>query len=586
MPIIQKLSHKEAQKIAAGEVIERPASVVKELMENSLDAGATCITVTINDGGRTYISCADDGSGMDPIDARASIQTHTTSKIRSLDDLFTLTTFGFRGEALASISAVSTLQIITKEKTQLHATYIKVEDGIIVDERIEARDTGTTIIVENLFKTVPARLKFLKKDETEQRHITQLFDALCLAHPKVHAKLIINGTTHTNYPATESYLERAQQILLNKTYVALIPLQSHIHKGITVEGAISTHQTQRFDKSGIYMFVNHRWVKNIGLSRAVMRAYTVLPEGKFPVVSLHIMVDPAIIDVNMHPRKEEVAFTNSAIVEQAVTEAITKTLESELLTHIVPKNVPPFSSHASLPEPVFALKQPMSTPASRATQRDVVPHIEKPVHIPASLNHAMDMVQETSHTTVLGQLDATYILSTTEQGLTIVDQHAAHERILYEQFVARFGTIETVQLLFPEIVTLPPTDYELILQYQELFNNHGIIAEPFGSTQIRVTALPVFAKHISVQQLLMELITTFHEVPIKADALLFFTHALRAQMACKAAVKAGDTLTTAHMQQLLRDLAAVPNKLTCPHGRPTYWAITVKELEKKFQRVA
>lgn len=596
MPIIHTLSRQEAQKIAAGEVVERPASVAKELLENSFDAGATVITLSIADGGRTRIACSDNGCGMDAIDARTCIQTHATSKIRSLDDLFTLNTFGFRGEALASLAAVSNVHIITKTAVDVHATHIQVEHGTIVHESIEARDTGTTISVEQLFKTVPARLKFLKKDETEQRHIIQLFDALCLAQPAVHAKLIIDGTIHANYPATADYAERAQQIISHRTYAQLIPV-NYTHKGIHIEGAISTHQTQRYDKSGIYFFVNRRFVKNLALFRAVMRAYTVLPEGKFPLVSLHITIDPAVIDVNIHPRKEEIAFANSIIVEQAITEALKQTLDLELSRQVsahtlnveksreksesesvikthIQSNAPATTPFAFAPNTVPIFQEKVTPAAQPITNKNYL--------IPE--NTAEQSMAASAGSTVIMQLDATYIVTTTEQGLTLVDQHAAHERILYEQFASRFGSIETVQLLFPELVTLPPTDYDLVLAYQELLQGHGIIAEPFGNNCFRVTALPVFAKHISAEQMLMELATTFHDMPVKADAHLFLTHALRAQMACKAAVKAGDTLTTVHMQQLLKDLEKAPNKLTCPHGRPTYWTITIKELEKKFQR--
>jgi DNA mismatch repair protein MutL len=218
-------------------------------------------------------------------------------------------------------------------------------------------------------------------------------------------------------------------------------------------------------------------------------------------------------------------------------------------------------------------QQPSAMPYKPVTQL--------PLHTSASQS---TLTEKDVQVTILGQIDATYIVASTKEGLIIVDQHAAHELILNEQFAARFGTIDTVQLLFPEIIHLTAADYELSLAYQELLSQHGIIAEPFGAQQIRVTALPVFAKHISAQEIIASLIATIHDMHPKADAHHFLTNALRAQMACKAAVKAGDSLTTQQMEQLLRDLNKVPNKLTCPHGRPTYWMITIAELEKKFQR--
>lgn len=611
MPKIHKLSREEAQKIAAGEVVERPASVVKELVENSIDAGATAITVTIEDGGKKLIACRDNGCGMDPADARLCIETHATSKIQKLDDLFNLNTFGFRGEALASLTAVGDLMITTKDAHHAEGLRLTVVDGAVAHQEVVAHQTGTLIEVRNLFSTVPARLKFLKKSDTEQRHSAHLFDALFLPHPAIHAKLVIDDSIHKNYPATKTVHERAEQILMHKAQASLIPCQ-YTKNGITIEGAISNHQTYRFDKSLIYLFVNRRWVKNISLTRAVMRAYTVLPEGKFPIVSLQITIDPAIIDVNIHPRKEEVAFTQSAPVEQAITNAIKEALEKELLPQSgymqAPKVVDPFKLFASYGEqthwkpglfpqqlsqsfffdkkaaPEFNTQIGYSIKADIPTQHAASPIAATQNLQPINMLTSASAESSESFFTVLGQIDATYMLASTKDGLTIVDQHAAHERILYEQFVARFGTIDTVQLLFPEIIQFSQADYALVIEYQELLAQHGVLAEPFGADQIRITALPVFAKHISARDAIASLITAFHEVPHKADAHQFVTNALRAQMACKAAVKAGDILSNAQMEQLLRDLAKTPNKLTCPHGRPTYWVITLAELEKKFQR--
>jgi len=593
MPKIHKLSREEAQKIAAGEVVERPASVVKELVENSIDADATSITVTIEDGGKKLIACHDDGCGMDPIDARLCLEEHATSKIQKLDDLFALHTFGFRGEALSSLVAVSDLILTTKDAYHAEGLRLTVQNSTLVQKEVVANKTGTLIEVKNLFKTVPVRLKFLKKNDTEQRHIAQLFDALFLAHPGIHAKLIVDGTITKNYPATKTLQQRAEQILMHKAHNPLITL-AYTNKGVAIEGAISNHQTYRFDKSAIYLFVNRRWVKNIGLTRAVLRAYTVLPKDKYPIVSLHITLDPAVIDVNIHPRKEEVAFADSFAVEHVITTAIKEALEKELSATLAPA-ISPIIAPQSWKPVAFTVahdhaetwpnKTTFSMPTQKIHTQPLTSHdlaTQLPLHSDVS-QPALTEKKEPS-ITILGQLDATYIIAQTQEGLTIIDQHAAHERILYEQFAARFGTIDTVQLLFPEIIHLAAADYELIIRYQELLAHHGMLADPFGAQQIRVTALPVFAKHISAQEIINSLVATIHEMPPKADAHQFLTNALRAQMACKAAVKAGDVLTTLQMEQLLRDLHKAPHKLTCPHGRPTYWTITIAELEKKFQR--
>lgn len=607
MPIIHKLSREEAQKIAAGEVVERPASVVKELVENALDAGATSITVAIEDGGKKLISCRDNGCGMDPVDARLCIEEHATSKIKKVDDLFALHTFGFRGEALFALTAVSDLMLTTKNAQHHEGLRLTVSNGTIVHEEVVAHEIGTFIEVKNLFSTVPVRLKFLKKNDTEQRHIAQLFDALFLAHPTVHAKLIVDGAITKNYPATKTLHQRAEQIFLHKAYTALMPI-SYTKKSITLEGAISNHQSYRFDKSALFIFVNRRWVKNSGLTRAVLRAYTALPKDKYPIVSLHITLDPAIIDVNIHPRKDEVAFTDSFLIEKIITEALKETLEAALSITLAPPTITSSyaSSYAKASDFVKTTSdgsadrmtwhvdrfQPFSTHKSYANdtakkiavQPPVDAQPEKQLPLCALSQPPTIAQQDEPSITILGQLDATYILASTQEGLIIVDQHAAHERILYEQFASRFGSIDTVQLLFPEIIHVTINDYTLVSNYQELLTTHGIIAEPFGAQQLRITALPIFTKHISAQEIIASLINTIHEMPPKADAHQFLTNALRAQMACKAAVKAGDALTTQQMEQLLRDLNKSPNKLTCPHGRPTYWMITIAELEKKFQR--
>ncbi len=613
--IIKKLAPHEAQKIAAGEVIERPANTLKELVENSLDAGATQITIAVRQGGKTFMSITDNGCGMAPEDARICFERHTTSKISSVDELESINTFGFRGEALASICSVAKVSISTKQKDAPSGIKLSVKDGGIEKEEIIGCQTGTTILVDELFYNVPARKKFLKATTTEWNHILSLFKAFALNNLHVHFMLLHDDSTSYNCPPVICVTERIQQLFEGPLADNAIALKKYNKNGVTITGALTTQEYARYDRGALFFFVNNRWVKNYQLVSAVTKGYlNVLPSGKYPAAIISLVIDPHTIDINVHPKKEEVQFLHPRAIEAAITTAVRETLEAHLSAQLkqnvslrqevepvffdshsafaapfaFAKNVPDFFAETSIkPQNPFPFPQP-TIPASQVwqeMQNSALPSAQEPAQ-QEFIESEEQLVTTTAQYLLIGQYKKTYLLLEHPQGLFVVDQHAAHERILYERFSERFDNVATVQLLFPHVVTLSLEDIELLTPYLELFISHGIEIEQMGAQQLTIRAIPVFLKEQSFDTLLQETVSWIKELDAvnPQEFRKKLTEKLRAQMACKAAIKAGDTLSQETIDQLLSDLEKTPNRFTCPHGRPTSWLLTVNEIEKKFKR--
>jgi DNA mismatch repair protein MutL len=598
MPKITQLSPHEAQKIAAGEVVERPANVVKELLENSLDAGATAITIHIEEAGKKLIQVIDNGSGMDYEDARLCFGQHATSKIKVVEELESLTTFGFRGEALSSIAAVSKVQLITKESNAEQGIHLSLSEGKICHEKFVSSNPGTTITVENIFYNLPVRKKFLKTNETEWRQIAVLFQAFCLDYLPVHFKLFHNGTLVYNCPPTEDFLTRLAQVWDHTFAHAMLPFQA-TQGALSVKGALSHQHYMRYDRSHIFFFVNNRWIKNQHLSRALLKGYlNVLPPGRFPAAFIFITVDPHEIDINIHPRKEEAQFLHPRIIEKFIQETVKKTLENKITTNIqrqessaktfINEKTAPVTiiQESAIPAPFSPLSSTASFSAHPPVQQFQLQLQEEAFQksIPTKHNDEVGLWQPSYK--LIGQLHKTYLLIEHEEGLFLVDQHAAHERILYEQFRQRFGDVASTQLLFPTIVTLSKDDIRTLEPYLPFLGEQGITAELFGEQQIIIYAAPIPLKDVALDNL-MQLFVGWakeHAHLEKSEVTKLITERLHAQMACKAAVKAGDVLSTAAMEELLGNLQKTDNRFTCPHGRPTGWLITSYEIEKKFKR--
>jgi DNA mismatch repair protein MutL len=596
---IKQLPPHEAHKIAAGEVVERPSNALKELTENSLDAGATSVTIYCEDAGKKLIRVIDSGSGMSAEDAHLCFAHHATSKISSVDDLIALHTFGFRGEALSSIAAVSKITLITREADATLGTKLLLEHGSVIAQEQVACAVGTDITISDLFFNVPARKKFLKTRETEMRAITTLFQAFCLSHLNVHFRLFSDGILAFNCPPAQSLKDRAFQLWDSRMSTHLLEFNAHDeNKHLSISGLITDHQYYRYDRSCIFFFVNGRWIKSPQLNKALCKGYmNVLPADRLPAAFLLISLDPAHIDVNIHPRKEEVQFLNGKVLESLVQSVTKKTLESHL-SHQLGKSV---SFHNPVPEhnPSFFRAHAFSAPAmSDPFPVPAMPSFEPMQSVGAQTYQQMPVIPAPAfiseektwptHFTLIGQLHKTYWLLEHDEGLFVIDQHAAHERILYERFSQRFEDVSSVALIFPQVVTLSAAEHAILIEHNTLFAELGIEFEPFGALQMRIIATPVHVKDISFQEILSQAATFLLEratLP-KHELARLVHHDLRAQMACKAAVKAGDELTHLQIAQLLSDLSSVENRFTCPHGRPTCWLIRETEIEKQFKRRA
>jgi len=657
MPRIKQLSLHEAQKIAAGEVVERPANVVKELIENSIDAGATAITIWLEQAGKQLIRVSDNGSGMDPEDARLCFKHHATSKINSVHDLEFIHTFGFRGEALSSIASVSNITLITKEELADQATRLTLEKGDIISEELVTATTGTDIFIHDLFYNIPARRKFLKTHDTEWRQVVQLFHAFALDYTHIHFKLIHDHKEYANCPSTETIQDRLAQLKDHTLTQNMISFETtNNEKTVHITGIISNQQYFRYDRSSIYFFVNKRWVKNYKLGTALTKGYlNVIPQGRYPAAFVFITIEPSLVDINIHPRKEEVQFAHPRTIEQLIQKTVNLTLADHLSQQLAPQksvahsldflsssttpgttkeNIPfsaTFSGQEQLynttintgPRDIFQDLPFKATNTISSTKEDIrqdapiynssqATHKNRsPIYTPTE-SHQHSAEQQTNYFdtqfntqfntqsvssphnyntrnySIIGNLNKTYILLEREDGLFIVDQHAAHERVLYEIFSQRFSDIPTIPLLFPHTITLSNQEVSLIEQHKELFTRNNIGLDIFSEKQILITSTPVHIKHIDFTDFIkhiLSLITEHSDIENKQLSVLL-NEKLHAQMACKAAVKAGDLLSHDQMEKLLNDLHATDNRFTCPHGRPTGWLVSSYEIEKKFKRKA
>ena len=608
MPKIKQLPLHEAQKIAAGQVVDRPAHAIKELLENALDAGATKISLYVEDGGKKLIRIIDNGCGMDKADAQACFLKHATSKISSFDELETVQTFGFRGEALASIAAVSKVDLVTKEQGSSDGLHVTAAQGNITIQAGASAD-GTSITVQELFYNVPARAKFLKKRETEWRQILQLVQAFCLDYPAIQFSLFSEGKQVLHCPPVKDFTYRFAQIWEHALAQHMVPIHAtHGEHKITLQGAISNHQYMRYDRSQIFFFVNKRWVKNFQLCSALLKGYeNVVPHGKYPAASISITIDPTLVDINIHPRKEEVAFANPRVIEQLIQKAVKRGLEEHLSKQIKKQVTLHQTDSANYAQKPFRhaeysnsftpfdfdkhLSQSITLDTSSVTHQEMPAASDQAYHTPVppleDTQVPITPAQDSEPLyTILGQYNKTYILIEQESGLFFVDQHAAQERILYEKFAQRFQDSAQVNLLFPQIITLSPYELTLLEPYLTILQDYGIGIETFGTDQLIIQSTPVYLKDCSFNELIAQTVSWIKDADHldKKDLFKIISEKLRAQMACKAAVKEGDILASEQMKQLIDELYQTPNRHSCPHGRPTGWILNLHEIERKFRR--
>ncbi len=633
MNIIKVLPPHEAQKIAAGEVIERPAHILKELLENSIDAGATQVSVWIEQAGKQLIRVVDNGSGMSLNDAHICFLPHATSKVSTLDEVYAVKSYGFRGEALASISAVSKVTLITRLQDDTSGVGVRLDyqQGAVVRKEAVACPVGTDLLIRDLFYNIPVRKKFLKADSTEWNQLQAIIQAFCLSHSTIHFKLFHDDKLVINAPSAATLKDRVMQVWDHELTQNLISLELSEKplSWLSYSGLISGHQFWRYGRTHIFFFVNGRWIKNQELSKALLKGYlNVLPPGKFPAAFIFLQVDSAHVDINVHPKKEEVRFIKPATVEMQIFNAIKTTLEQQVNRILEPRIAPvqPVSV-STLNKPIVNLESSLNNKSDNSISENRLPaHMYQPRQIidwdalldlssiqsqtpvkqfrqdqgmvlqeaiiqesQEALFSSVSRGQEAAVTTsfsIIGQLFATYILIQSNDQLIIIDQHAAHERVLYEKFLKNFQHKEGTALLFPEIVRVSKDQMDILQTVFDFFEEQGILLEQFGALEIVIkTSPPLIAQH-DLKDLLFE-VAAFVQEHEAIDRELFrkrlneFTHS---HMACKTAVKAGDLLEPIFMNQLVSDLMKTESRFICVHGRPTMWTLGKPAIEKNFRR--
>ncbi|MBI4980356.1 DNA mismatch repair endonuclease MutL [Candidatus Woesearchaeota archaeon] len=611
MPKISILPEELINKIAAGEVIERPASVIKELLENSLDANATRIIVEVKDYGKQLLKVADNGEGMEQEDAGKALLRHATSKIKDINDLFAIQTLGFRGEALASIAAVSKLTLTTKPKGALEGFSLMVEGGIVTNEGIVAAEKGTTIEIEDLFFNTPARKKFLKTDAVELKHIVDVVTQYALIHPQVSFRLIHELKELLNSPSVEDWRSNLASIYGVEQAKELLEVQYENNiTGIKVYGFISKPYDARNDKTMQSLFVNQRWIRNEELTKVVYDAYhSLLFVNKHPVFVLNLTLDPTKIDVNVHPTKAEIKIEQKKEVAEAVFNAVRETLrkndllpvmdfqaEQQLTFGTVLKKEDNkeaqreekrigASKYAFEPSEQSALQVKESEAVSYG--EEIVPEITpdftygSPIIIPTA-----DTIPESDklpQLRLLGQVHKTFFVAETPGGIVFIDQHVVQERVLYERFMEQLMNqkVAVQNLLRGEVLELTPVQKLLVEENKQKLKELGFVLEEFGENSFVLKAIPTLFGRLQPQELLFEVISELHQHQNRLEQI---QEEIITRMACRASVKAGDTLTITEMQRLLYELSQSKFPYTCPHGRAVLIKVSVEELEKKFRR--
>jgi DNA mismatch repair protein MutL len=592
-PRIAVLPAALANQIAAGEVVERPASVVKELVENALDAGATTIFVDVEEGGRRMVRVVDDGHGMSREDAALAVQRHATSKIQTVDDLQAIATLGFRGEALPSIASVSRFVLSTRTAEDTVGTEVRTSGGDDCAIRDIGGPVGTRIEVADLFFAVPARLKFLKRTATEMGHIHALIADTALGNPHVHLRLSHNGRVGVDHPAAPSLKHRIFQVLGRQTTEHLFEVR--LDGPIRVLGYISDPAFQSPTARGTHSFVNGRPIRDRVVHHALVSAYgNLLDRGRHPHAVLYLWVPPDQLDVNVHPAKAEVRFVRPGDVHEAIVRACRETLRATPWVRATPNPlyVPPRALDP------MELSEPRPTPlpmdAYGLSRAPAPPAATSPGHpsdpLPPLEDSELDFrpgqrPQVFSRLRVIGQADRTWLICEDREGLVIIDQHAAHERVGYERIKAGYCTARLArqQLLFPLQIELSAAESASLSDHQDALDRLGFAIEPFGGQTWQVTAIPALLAKSDVSSLVQDLIAELCDLGKSAlgEAQLDL---LFATMACHSVVRAGDRLNNDEIRALLDAMDEVDLGANCPHGRPVLVNVPFADLERRMHR--
>jgi DNA mismatch repair protein MutL len=617
---IRLLDEATINKIAAGEVIERPSSIVKELVENSIDAKAAAITIEINNGGKSFISVSDNGSGIVSEDTEHVFERHATSKIEDAEDLFNIYTLGFRGEAMASIAAISEVEMQTRTDSEDFGSYILIKGGNILDRKSIGFPVGTTITVRNLFYNTPAREKFLKSDISEQGQIVDVIQKLAMVNTAISFKLIVDGKNVLHTPGNGDLLSVLTCIYGKNIPKAMVKLD-YSNPLISIDGYIGKPEISRGNSTYMIFSVNNRIIRSKMLGEAVKQAYKgLLMNNKFPFVVLNLMVQTDKIDVNVHPTKAEIKFSDDRSIFNTIYTAVKSCLAGGNLTYgsfgtqeftTEPSSVAAPSRVYEAPAPSIELPDGPGTYERSSSLGKIDENIEQQSFLKANHNYksenisksfyeqqkpssefkpaysaalqASDRPNQIADLSIIGLLFSTYILTQDASNFYLIDQHAAHERINYEYLMSKYETYDIAMqpLMLPLVIELSPKEAVLVKDNFDTFERLGFEMEWFGDNTIAVRAVPIIMGEPCSGDFFNEILDSLENNNKTVSPL----EKIVISMACKNSIKAGTSITIEEMEELIKRLSMTNTPYTCPHGRPTLISMSQYELEKKFKRV-
>ena len=560
-----------ADKIAAGEVVERPSSVIKELVENSIDAKASKIDVFVVDGGRTLIEVKDNGVGMSKEDAIISIKRHATSKIKFDQDLFNIKTMGFRGEALSAISSVSKFTLSTNDNSSPIGTKLFCLNSEVISIENCALPQGTDIKVEELFYNTPARLKYFKSDTSELSYVTDIIYKLALANPSIAFSLTSNNKTIFKTSGKNDVIEIIAAIYGINVAKNMIKFENKTND-FHIYGYTSNISTSKSNRYGIQTYTNNRYVRNKILSDCVIDGYhEFLFENRYPYTILYIQTDATLLDVNVHPTKQEIRISKENDLKHLIKETIANSLKSN--NQIINQTIKKVTTEAKPVQTYFDYSEVVK-------ENDEAYSNEK--HIQQAIKLDEESVMNKDYE-IIGQIHGTYIIAQSKDGFVLIDQHAAQERVRYEKYKKLFKEPSSIiDLLIPLVIELPMNEFQIVMDNLTLLQNLHINAEPFGNNTIKITQIPYYFERVDLKVYVDDVINQI-VTNKKIDENLLTDYAV-ATAACKASLKANTYLTTLDMQQIITDLFKCEDPYTCPHGRPTMVQYSKYELERFFKR--
>jgi DNA mismatch repair protein MutL len=575
---IQILSDEMASRIAAGEVVERPASAVKELIENSLDAGATEIFIAVEKSGTVLIRVADNGQGMTPEDLAVAVERHATSKLRTEADLFRIATLGFRGEALPSIASVSRFEIVSRPKDAASGHLLRSEGGGGKDLRPTAAARGTSVTVRDIFFNVPARRKFLKAPATELSHICDALNRMALAHPAVHFRLEHDGRMVGDYPSVSAARDRLRQVLGREVVRDVGPF-SWDEGDLSVHGFLSAAPASFPNARYLFTYVNRRYVRDKVLTHAILQGYeNLLMKGQYPAVVLFLDMPFEEVDVNVHPAKYEVRFRRQSDVHEAVARAVRRALKQEAKDPTAREGIDMPAPFVGVSEMALGYGVAPAVSRSFAQQSGDVFMLQprsddEPVGFFSSLQ-------------IIGQILGCYLVCVSAKGLALIDQHAAHERVAFERLRRELdtGQVATQTLLLPQTVELSAGEMSLVEARLDLLRRFGFALEPFGPGAYAITEAPALLPEGDYTQVVRQMVADLAEVDTSTRMRAHLEDRL-ATIACHSVIRANRILEPEEMRALLRDLDRIEFATQCPHGRPVLIEISREELERMFRRV-